>query len=299
MIRPTRVFTVVPTIPPSLKALEELAHNLRWTWDHQTAGLFRRLDPARWEATNHNPVLLLRTTDQVRLNEAARDPGYRRELAGRFAEPPHPRVKVHGFLMAKGLAAAAAMLGFFFAGANLSMVALTAGAALLLTRRVKSEKVLREVNWGLLTLFAGLFVVVAAAQASGLAARAFAALHARESPPQQAVPLVQGRHCHQDQHATHAESDRPGICGAVRRGSACQDHDRGHDREPLLGRTAAGERLGDSLRPAPRQRDVVVIGVPRIGVADDAHAVAAEAGTEPEGQGVQSLHGASAGGSKR
>ena len=106
---------------------------------------------------------------------------YRRELAGRFAEPAHPRVKVHGFLMAKGLAAAAAMLGFFFAGANLSMVALTAGAALLLTRRVKSEKVMREINWGLLTLFAGLFVVVAAAQASGLSARAFDLLHAREA----------------------------------------------------------------------------------------------------------------------
>jgi starch phosphorylase len=86
MIRPSRIFTVVPTIPPALSALEDLAYNLRWTWDHQTAGLFRRLDPARWEATNHNPVLLLRTTDQVRLNEAARDPGYRRELAGAEAE---------------------------------------------------------------------------------------------------------------------------------------------------------------------------------------------------------------------
>jgi Na+/H+ antiporter NhaD/arsenite permease-like protein len=106
---------------------------------------------------------------------------YRRDLAGRFAEAPHPRVKVHGFLMAKGLAAAAAMLGFFFAGANLSMVALTAGAVLLVTRRVKSEKVFREVNWSLLTLFAGLFVVVAAAQASGLSARAFDLLHAREA----------------------------------------------------------------------------------------------------------------------
>src|SRR5215213_9809657 len=86
MIRPSRVFTVVPTIPPALSALVDLAYNLRWTWDHQTAGLFRRLDPARWEATNHNPVLLLRSTDQVRLNEAARDPGYRRELAGAAAE---------------------------------------------------------------------------------------------------------------------------------------------------------------------------------------------------------------------
>jgi Na+/H+ antiporter NhaD/arsenite permease-like protein len=105
---------------------------------------------------------------------------YRRDLAGRFEERPHPRVKTHPFLMAKGLTAAAVMLGFFFAGANLSMVALTAAAALLLTRRVKPEKVFLEINWNLLTLFAGLFVVVAAARASGLSARAFDLLHARE-----------------------------------------------------------------------------------------------------------------------
>jgi starch phosphorylase len=86
MIRPSRVFTVVPTVPPALATLVDLAYNLRWTWDHQTAGLFRRLDPARWEATNHNPVLLLRSTDQARLDDAARDPGYRRELAGAAAE---------------------------------------------------------------------------------------------------------------------------------------------------------------------------------------------------------------------
>src|SRR3954468_14714256 len=86
MIKPSHVFTVVPNIPRPLAALEDLAYNLRWTWDHQTAGLFRRLDPARWEATNHNPVLLLRTTDQARLDDAARDPGYRRELAGAAGE---------------------------------------------------------------------------------------------------------------------------------------------------------------------------------------------------------------------
>ena len=86
MIKPSHVFTVVPNIPRSLAVLNDLAYNLRWTWDYQTAGLFRRLDPARWEATNHNPVLLLRTTDQARLDEAARDPAYRRELAGAAAE---------------------------------------------------------------------------------------------------------------------------------------------------------------------------------------------------------------------
>lgn len=105
---------------------------------------------------------------------------YRRDMAASFPAPPHPRAKVHGFLMAKALAASAAMLVFFFAGANVSMVALTAGAALLLTRRVKPEKVFLEINWNLLTLFAGLFVVVGAARSAGLAERIFDALRARE-----------------------------------------------------------------------------------------------------------------------
>jgi Na+/H+ antiporter NhaD/arsenite permease-like protein len=106
---------------------------------------------------------------------------YRRELARPFAASARPRARVHGFLLAKSLAAAAAMLVFFFAGANVSKVALVAGAALLLTRRVKSEKMLDEVHWNLLLLFAGLFVVVGAAQHSGLAARAFDLLDAREA----------------------------------------------------------------------------------------------------------------------
>src|ERR1043166_8961198 len=76
---------------------------------------------------------------------------YRREMVRPFASRAHPRVKVPRFLMAKGLAASAAMLAAFFAGAHVSVVALTAGAALLLTRRVKPEKVFLEINWNLLT----------------------------------------------------------------------------------------------------------------------------------------------------
>jgi Na+/H+ antiporter NhaD/arsenite permease-like protein len=106
---------------------------------------------------------------------------YAEDLKRPFSAPAHPRVKVHGFLMAKGLAAAVTMLAFFFAGANLSIVALTAGATLLLTRRVKPEKVFLEVNWNLLTLFAGLFVVVGAAREAGLTEKLFAVLHAREA----------------------------------------------------------------------------------------------------------------------
>jgi Na+/H+ antiporter NhaD/arsenite permease-like protein len=40
-------------------------------------------------------------------------------------------------------------------------VAIVGGAFLLLTRRVKSEKVYRHIDWPLLMMFAGLFVVVA------------------------------------------------------------------------------------------------------------------------------------------
>lgn len=95
---------------------------------------------------------------------------YRADMARPFPGPAHPRVRVHRFLLLKGLCASALMLAFFFAGANLSMVALTTGAALLLTRRVKSEKMLVEINWNLLAFFAGLFVVVGAARESGLPA---------------------------------------------------------------------------------------------------------------------------------
>jgi Na+/H+ antiporter NhaD/arsenite permease-like protein len=115
---------------------------------------------------------------------------YRKDMARPFPAPAHPRVKVHAFLMAKGLAAAAAMLAFFFAGAHVSVVALTAGAALLLTRRVKPEKVFLEINWNLLTLFAGLFVVVGAARTAGLADRLFDLLHAREAGSVAALSVV-------------------------------------------------------------------------------------------------------------
>ncbi len=40
-------------------------------------------------------------------------------------------------------------------------VALVAGSVLLVTRAVRSEKIYREIDWPLLLMFAGLFIVVA------------------------------------------------------------------------------------------------------------------------------------------
>ena len=103
---------------------------------------------------------------------------YRREMAVPFPEVPHPRVRVHRALAAKALGVSAAMLAAFLAGVALPLVALAGAAVLLVTRRVKPEKTLAQVDFGLLTMFAGLFVVTGAMRASGLTAELFAWTHA-------------------------------------------------------------------------------------------------------------------------
>jgi starch phosphorylase len=75
-MQPIRTFEVIPFLPPQLDCLKELAFNLRWTWDHETIHLFQRLDHELWESTGHNPVLMLGTISQQRLDEAAKDEGF-------------------------------------------------------------------------------------------------------------------------------------------------------------------------------------------------------------------------------
>ena len=75
-MQPIRTFEVVPFLPPQLDCLKELAFNLRWSWDHETIHLFQRLDHELWESTGHNPVLMLGTISQERLDEAAKDEGF-------------------------------------------------------------------------------------------------------------------------------------------------------------------------------------------------------------------------------
>jgi starch phosphorylase len=69
-------FHVVPALPESLDRLRALAHNLRWSWDHETVELFRRLDRDLWEASGHNPVRMLGTISQDRLRELAADDAF-------------------------------------------------------------------------------------------------------------------------------------------------------------------------------------------------------------------------------
>src|SRR5256712_12647680 len=68
-----------PQIPERIQQLEELAYNLKWSWDYRARLLFKRLDPDLWKNTQHNPVKLLHEIAPERLAIAARDPDFLRE----------------------------------------------------------------------------------------------------------------------------------------------------------------------------------------------------------------------------
>jgi Na+/H+ antiporter NhaD/arsenite permease-like protein len=100
---------------------------------------------------------------------------YRGEFsqAGRV-EPERVRVRVNRVLMWKSLIAAAVMIVLFFIGWPVPKVAILAGALLLITRRLKPEKVYHEIDFSLLVLFIGLFIVVAGMEKTSLQSRALA-----------------------------------------------------------------------------------------------------------------------------
>lgn len=80
---------------------------------------------------------------------------------------PVGRVRPHRLLLAKTLVVTAGVLAGFLAGYDTALVAACGAAALLVTRRIRPRKVYASVDWDLLILFVGLFVVVGAAEQAG------------------------------------------------------------------------------------------------------------------------------------
>jgi glycogen phosphorylase len=75
-----RSFTVLPALPESLIELDALARNLFWSWNPQCIDLFKRIDPVLWAACGHNPVKLLGTVSQSRLEALAQNESFLNEL---------------------------------------------------------------------------------------------------------------------------------------------------------------------------------------------------------------------------
>ncbi len=81
--------------------------------------------------------------------------------------PPAPRVL--GALMIKSSIVAVVVLVLFALGYPTDLVAMAAGAFLLFTRRIKPARIYRLVDWTMLVMFAGLFIVVAGVETTGFA----------------------------------------------------------------------------------------------------------------------------------
>ncbi len=101
---------------------------------------------------------------------------YRREFWGRqLLAAESGEIRVNKPLLRKSVAVTVLMVVGFFVVAPPAKVAMLAGAALLLTRRLKPERIYDEINWSLLLLFAGLFIVVAGLEKTVMTPEALAA----------------------------------------------------------------------------------------------------------------------------
>jgi Na+/H+ antiporter NhaD/arsenite permease-like protein len=108
-------------------------------------------------------------------------------------EAPRPDIRVNRVLVLRALLATAVMIALFFAGMVPAKAAIIIGGLLLLTRRVKSRRIYEEIDWSLLLMFAGLFIIVAGAERTLLTPELIArvsGLHLDQVPVLSAVTAV-------------------------------------------------------------------------------------------------------------
>ena len=101
---------------------------------------------------------------------------HRSELRGGVQDARAPRLRINHVLMIRALTATALVVALFFVGQPPAKAAIIIGALLLLTRRVKSARVYAEIDWSLLLMFAGLFIIVAGAERELLTPQVFEAV---------------------------------------------------------------------------------------------------------------------------
>ena len=75
-----KIFNVAPKIPENIKFLEKLSMNLWWTWNSNAQNLFRRIQPSLWYDSERNPIAMLASVNQERLEELSNDEGFVQHL---------------------------------------------------------------------------------------------------------------------------------------------------------------------------------------------------------------------------
>ena len=69
------IYDLLPTEIDGFHSLAELALDMRWSWNHATDEVWRKLDPELWEIT-HNPWVVLQTVSRDRIERVLADPGF-------------------------------------------------------------------------------------------------------------------------------------------------------------------------------------------------------------------------------
>ena len=106
-----RVLTVKATLPPELKCLDEMAHNMWWVWNYEARDLFRDLDEHIYHEVRHNPVMILERLTHARKEEILKDKALMKRINDLYAkfrkymdvEPDRSRPSVAYFCMEYGI----------------------------------------------------------------------------------------------------------------------------------------------------------------------------------------------------
>ena len=99
---------------------------------------------------------------------------YRKQINNKkFFVEPEIKIKLYFPLFYKSMIAAVIMIILLLLDYPIPLSALVASSILLVTRRLKPERVFREIDWSLLVFFSGLFVVTASIDTSKIGSHLF------------------------------------------------------------------------------------------------------------------------------
>ncbi|MEN6408929.1 MAG: anion transporter [Anaerolineaceae bacterium] len=93
---------------------------------------------------------------------------YPKEFHSNHFAPPNLPARIYRPLLTKSLIIVAGLLVAFAAGVPVAEAAFLGACMLLITSRLRPEKVFAEIDWDILVFFAGLFIVTGSIEANGL-----------------------------------------------------------------------------------------------------------------------------------
>ncbi|MBK7475602.1 MAG: alpha-glucan family phosphorylase [Haliscomenobacter sp.] len=79
-IKLKRIF-IESKLPEQLAPLQDLAHNLWWSWNRDAMELLMEVDPDKWEAFHYNPIAIIDQLPVERARQLLADPSYLEKLA--------------------------------------------------------------------------------------------------------------------------------------------------------------------------------------------------------------------------